>query len=144
MWIHYSTPYFIWRSMTLITKWYDKKDERSRYFMGYVARIFAIDCYCWCFDAFAVIVIAVYLGGVFVASVIVLPRSVLRHFVPPCIAVESARQWVRSIREERLNFKSEELFVPNGHITLHTLYPFAPPSGNALELRNWSQSGIII
>ena len=29
--------------MTLITKWYDKKDELSRYFMGYVARIFAID-----------------------------------------------------------------------------------------------------
>ena len=29
--------------MTLITKWYDKEDELSRYFMGYVALIFAID-----------------------------------------------------------------------------------------------------
>ena len=29
--------------MTLITKWYVKKDELSRYVVGYVARIFAID-----------------------------------------------------------------------------------------------------
>ena len=29
--------------MTLITKWYDKKDALSRYFVGYVTRIFAID-----------------------------------------------------------------------------------------------------
>ena len=66
-------------------------------------------CYCWCF-----VVIAVYLVGVFVVSVIVLPRSVLRHFVPPCIAVSSM-----GALHKRLNFKSEELFVPNGHITPH-------------------------
>ena len=29
--------------MNLITEWYDKKNELSRYFVGYVVRIFAID-----------------------------------------------------------------------------------------------------
>ena len=69
-----------------------KKDELSRYFVGYVARIFAID-----YITADALLLLLFINWRFVVSVIVLPRSVLRHFVPPCIAVEGARQWVRSI-----------------------------------------------
>ena len=109
-------------TMTLIAKWYVKKAKLSRYFLGYVARIFAIDCYYWCFIAIAAIVIAVYLVGVFVVSVIGLPRSVLRHVVSPCIALR-VRVNGCAPYENKFDLKSEALVVNDSHITLQSDWP---------------------